>query len=429
MLERDELVTGFNDSRGNGLRKTVLVLGIGVFSLIATLLLYEITLRLFFPPPQLVDIRKFLSPADLVSTTEPKRKGTFYLEMERGRRLQPNMSVTISHHRTSGLDTVVETNSLGYRNRELGPKSAKRILFLGDSITLAEYLQDSDTFVRQVETSSGGRTEPLETINAGIGGESLQTYLYVLEETGLSIRPDVVVVGLFLNDFQPSRSIKLFHPPEFMRESWAANYLFHIFSKKYAKLTREHGQWQENLRAISETDLQEWSQRVMCCFSEMEAANGAAPEFSKLVLENISDWGGAWSEGAWGKMATTLAQMKASLDQANIPLAIVVFPVSYQVEAEPVFDFPQRKASGVAKQLGIPILDILPPLRKARSESSERLFYDQCHHTPYASGIIADSIVTFLLENGLVSRHGESNKLDFKTKQADELRQRMERAL
>ncbi len=393
------------------MKKVLLLFVGGMLCLFATLVLYEIVLRLFFPPPQLVDIRKFSTPAVLLSAAESKRTGSYVLETEKGRRLRPNMRVEFSHNFTSGLDVTVETNSLGYRNRELVAKSAKRILFLGDSITLSEYLQDADTFVRQVETLSVGRTEPLETVNAGIFGESLQTYLTVLEETGLSIEPDLVVVDLYLNDFQPSRYIKLFHPPEFLRESWAANYLFHIFSKKYAKLTRQSDQWRENLQVIPESELQEWSHRVACCFSEMEGDGEDSSEFKKLVIEHIEDWGGAWSEGAWNRMAKTLVEMKVKLDRTHVPMAIVLFPVSYQVEGERLFDFPQRKAAAIAKKMGVPMLDMLPLLREEKSRSRERLFYDQCHHTPYASRVIAKHILGFFVEGNLVSSVRDAKNL------------------
>ena len=383
--------------KGLAMKRGMLLFGGGLLCLLTALVLYEIVLRVFFPPPQLVAIRKLSSPA-----AESKRSGSYVLETEKGRRLQPNMRVEFSPHPTSGLAVTVETNSLGYRNPELAAKSAKRILFLGDSITLSEYLQDADTFVRQVETLSAGRTEPLETVNAGIFGESVQTYRTVLGETGLSIEPDLVVVGLYLNDFQPSRYLKLFHPPEFLGESWAANYLFHIFSKKYAKLTRPSEQWQENMQ-VNPIELQEWSHRVACCFFEMEGDGADASEFAKLVVERIDDWGGAWSEGAWDRMGKTLVEMQVMLDRAHVPMVIVLFPVSYQVENERLFDFPQRKAAALAKKMGVPLLDMLPLLRKEKSRSRERLFYDQCHPTPYANRVIAEHILGFFVERNLVA--------------------------
>jgi hypothetical protein len=274
---------------------------------------------------------------------------------------------------------------------------------LGDSITLADYLNEVDTFVRQVEQLAKRRTEPIETINAGIGGESLQTYLYVLEETGLSIKPDVVVVGLYLNDFQPSRSIRLFYPPDFLQWSWAANYLYHVFSKKYAQMTREPDRWHENLPAIPKEELQRWADRITCCFSQLEPSAITADDFKSQLIEHIHDWGGAWSEEAWNGMEKTLVSMKAQLDADGIPLSIVLFPVRYQVEQKTGFDFPQRQARQIAKKWDIPLLDTLPILRTEHERSQERLFYDDCHHTAYASRILAEHILTFLVEQGMVS--------------------------
>ncbi len=385
------------------MKRAVLLFIGAMLCLLAALVLYEIVLRMFFPSPPLVGIRKFSTPAALSPITGPKRAGSLFLETEKGRRLRLSMRVEISHHAISGLDTTVETNSLGYRNRELAAKSVKRILFLGDSITLSDYLNEQDTFVRQVESLSVGRTEPPDTVNAGISSESLQTYLYVLEETGLLIKPDLVVVGLYLNDFQSSRYLRLFYPPEPLRGSWAANYLFHIFSKKYAKLTRQDEQWRENILMVPEGELREWPRRVACCFSEMEGDGADTSEFRNLVSEHIDEWGGAWSDGAWDRMAKTLAAMKMKLGQAGVPMVIVLFPVSYQVEDQRLFDFPQRKAAVIAQRMGVPLLDMLPLLREEKSRSRERLFYDQCHHTPYVSRVIAEHILGFLVDGNLVS--------------------------
>lgn len=102
-------------------------------------------------------------------------------------------------------------------------------------------------------------------------------------------------------------------------------------------------------------------------------------------------------------MGKTLVEMKAQLDRAHVPMAIVLFPVSYQVEKERLFGFPQRKAAVIAQKLGVPLLDMLPLLREAKGRSSELFFYDQCHPTPYASRIIAEHILGFLVEKGLAS--------------------------
>jgi hypothetical protein len=86
-----------------------------------------------------------------------------------GTRLRANMRVKILNERLTKRDIDIETNSLGYRNRELQEKTLTRVLFLGDSITFEDYAQEAETWVRQVETRSWGTPLPLETINASKG--------------------------------------------------------------------------------------------------------------------------------------------------------------------------------------------------------------------------------------------------------------------
>jgi hypothetical protein len=80
-------------------------------------------------------------------------------------------------------------------------------------------------------------------------------------------------------------------------------------------------------------------------------------------------------------------------------LFLIAFPVRPQVEADFIYDYPQRQVKHIAGQLTIPVLDTLPILRKAHRESSEELFYDVCHHTSYGSRIIAKAISDFLRTN------------------------------
>ena len=105
--------------------------------------------------------------------------------------------------------TLYKTNSLGYRNREIGPKEGERILFLGDSITLGLAVNEPYTYVRQVETLARADGLSWETINAGVDGLGTNGELAVLSETGLSVSPDVVVLGFYHNDFLESPGIYL----------------------------------------------------------------------------------------------------------------------------------------------------------------------------------------------------------------------------
>ena len=84
-------------------------------------------------------------------------------------------------------------------------------------------------------------------------------------------------------------------------------------------------------------------------------------------------------------------------------LYVVAFPVYDQVDADFVHDYPQQQLRRIAGELGIPMLDLLPPLRAALAhwkaeghDPAQRLFYDWCHHTPAGSELIAREVHAFL---------------------------------
>src|SRR5437867_3348480 len=237
-------------------------LSIGFFCLVCAFVLYEATLRMFFEPPQLVDVRNRQNPVTNSGVFGQKLKIRLNLETPTGRRLRPNTIVNVTNNPVSHRNIILTTNSLGYRNREIEKKTRPRILFLGDSITEADYVPDEETFVRLVERLSEQHEAPVETINAGVGAEGLTTYFHILKETGLKTEPDLVVVDLYLNDFQSSRTVRLFHPPAWLQWSWAANHLYYAFSIRYSKFTQRGEHWDDNIPRIPDSDIQLWREKL-----------------------------------------------------------------------------------------------------------------------------------------------------------------------
>ncbi|MDT7041795.1 hypothetical protein [Candidatus Nitronereus thalassa] len=326
---------------------------------------------------------------------------------ETGRRLRPNSTAVLTNHGTSHQAVVINTNSLGCRNPEIETKTDPRVLFLGDSITFADSVVEEETFVRRVEALSRESRLPIETINAGVGEIGLETYWHILQETGLRVKPDLVVIGLYLNDFQSSRVMPLFQPPAMLQWSWTVNYLSHIFSKRFADFTQDSEQWDDHMPRIPPETLNEWKHNIDCCFENLEPTGGFSLDFQELVKAHIHDWGGAWSQGAWDKMSVILSNMKERLDEENIGMATVIFPVRSQVENEAVLNFPQRQALGIAQKLGIPILDVMPILRQEWRESGAQLFFDHCHYTSHGHKILSQVIVKFV-QNILVQHSTKS---------------------
>jgi len=364
----------------------------------------EVALRLFAPPPPIVsivrepDLDRHLADetreARHVDMTPNGAWKQLFVRTPTGRRMHANMSVRIVDHELSHQEIEIRTNSLGYRNPEVGPKTRTRVLFLGDSITMAHYLREEETFVRGVEVLSARSERPLETINAGIAAAGLQQELAILMETGLRTDPDVVVVDFYLNDVQTSPGIVILRPPHALAWSRVAQYAAVGLSFLWAGRDDENrGEAARLDPALLSTWRKETERRLPPGPGDPVVEPAA---FHRLVLENFNDWGSAWSDGAWEVMRPLFEELRRQSDAHHFRLAFVAFPVRPQVEADVADDEPQRRLRELATTLGVPMLDLLPALRRARPQSLQGLFYDVCHPTSAGHAVIAREIAAFL---------------------------------
>jgi len=374
-----------------------------------SLLMAELVARLFFTAPQTVVVTHSASVAagqgtekkELAIGAHPDEGGV-YVGTPTGKRLRPNRRITIENHRLSHQKVLIETNSLGYRNpeiskKEMGEKTGTRILFLGDSVTFQDFLNEEQTFVRQVETRAREAGNNWETINAGVGAISLKTELAILQETGISLKPDIVVLDFYLNDFQESKGVAIIQLPWLLQNSWFAYHL-----------TEWINQQRGTHLVTNELNLDDWKTEFIQQQSFSSGYfNESQQAFNQMLLDNFHDYGAVWSDAAWQHMRPLLVEFKRLSDQHQFKLVIVGFPVYQQVYTEFMDDRPQQQLIKLGKELDIPVLDLLPVLRaealRLRDPSIYHtqnfyndLFYDQCHHTAKGSEVIAKEITDFL---------------------------------
>lgn len=367
-----------------------------ILSITFTLIIVEILLRIFSAPPPKILIKKNeqinlnykMTKIKLAHHIEEKG---LYLESPSGRRLRPNTTAIIENHILSNKKVIITTNSLGYRNREIKHKKGERILFLGDSITLADYLSDTETFVRQIENIFFKNGINIETINAGVGTIGIQEELAILNETGLKTEPDIVILNFYLNDFIPSQGISLINLPDWLKNFYLANFIYKYLSIIFIndEFTKFHN--------IKEQKV--WIKEIANNYGltiSNNQINSEKNKFEKEINKNKFDWGIAWSNKAWSYITPFFYEFVRLSQIYNFKFAIVIFPVREQIYTEEVFDFPQKKLKKICEDSNVPYLDLLPALRKFKNKDWKLLFYDQCHHTSYGSQIIAENIVEFL---------------------------------
>ncbi|MBU6365016.1 MAG: SGNH/GDSL hydrolase family protein [Gemmatimonadetes bacterium] len=171
-------------------------------SLCVTLLLVEGALQLLYVPPPQAMAGPQLSAA-----------GFYVRDSVLG--WVPRANVSGEHTERGLFTSTFRTNSRGIRGREHAlakPAGTRRIVVIGDSFTWGYGVSNGETYADRLEALLPGT----EVINLGVTAYGLRQEIGYLEREGLLYAPDVVVVGLCLNDI---------YRPELAQPSGTPSYL------------------------------------------------------------------------------------------------------------------------------------------------------------------------------------------------------------
>ncbi len=319
-----------------------------------------------------------------------------YKETSHGRRLRPNLDyggAWILQNRLGPvhLESYVRTNSRGLRGREIAPEKAPgffRVMFLGDSVTLADYLPEGDTFSYLVGNILSER-HSVETINAGIGDVGINEEIWVMREN-LDLKPDLVILGFYLNDSRPPWGFEkeVYRLPRRLIEvskilenhSYFYQWVWRRFLVTHY-LRSEEGK-EDRFQWIQDWQTLDWKT--------------SRPGFDRMIANARFDWGAAWRDEEWKEIYAGMDELRELLAKNQIRFGMIIFPVSMQVEADFWDDRPQRKMLAYCQAQKIPCLDLLPILRARRTEE---LYFDQCHFAAPGQQLISGPIADFIEAN------------------------------
>lgn len=96
-----------------------------------------------------------------------------------------------------GRPFALRINSTGQRGPELEGRQPRkrRLLFLGDSFTMASQTREEDTFTARIDSLLNATTGvPVEVINSGVEGYSTYQELAYYRYYGRVFQPDIVVL-------------------------------------------------------------------------------------------------------------------------------------------------------------------------------------------------------------------------------------------
>ena len=264
-------------------------LALSVASLVACLLLLEVGARwLAAQDLDFFNSHRFLAPVD----------GRF-------ERLLP-------HAAGNYVGVPVSINGLGMRDREVAvpkPAGVFRVQAIGDSVTFGFGVRLEDTWVKQLEArlraQFPGRT--VEVVNAAMGNTGLDYYLHVLQTQSAQLGPDLVLVGLVLND------IMEYDAP--ITGGWNASP--RLGRLHYALITHSHLYLLSYARVKSALYRRGWL--------DINATHA----HSLLAVAPVSDR----QRRAWASSLALLEALIAEARDRNISLALVVFPELLWAEA------------------------------------------------------------------------------------------------
>jgi GDSL-like Lipase/Acylhydrolase family len=136
-------------------------------------------------------------------TIPPMQEGVLYeysAQSKRFKLMKPHADMRIFGAR-------IQTNDLGFRDNQpaVPPKQPGefRVVVLGDSFTFGPGIEYEHLYTSLLRTRLA-RTHPgVTVINLAVEGYNIIQYEAVLEEVGLGLKPDLVVVAMFpVNDFE-----------------------------------------------------------------------------------------------------------------------------------------------------------------------------------------------------------------------------------
>jgi lysophospholipase L1-like esterase len=306
----------------------------------------------------------------------------------------------------SYIGVPVRINSLGLRDREISLRKHDgtfRILALGDSITFGFGVRLEDTYVKRLEArlqrSLG--SDRLEVINTGIEATGFDYYASFLMSTGAQMEPDLVLVGIALNDIRDDSAERRRRRGE---RGWVASSMLQRLN--------------DVLRARSQLYFTVYADLKSFLYRTGIADINAQYRAQLLTIEPPSPR----QERAW---QTSLPRLDAVLRAGRalkVPIVLVVFPLELQLGPDSRdlyrrglgmrldeaidYDAPQRRLTEYASAQGVPLIDLLPRFRQQRHQRlflrNQAISHDWAHPSAAGHDLAAEEIHRELLALGVV---------------------------
>jgi lysophospholipase L1-like esterase len=268
----------------------------------------------------------------------------------------PNLKIGHVHRPNSRarlMNVEVRINSDGVRGPDRPPGAARRVVFLGDSLTLGWGVEEQDTFASLLEARLSA-VQPTEIVNFGTGNYNTEQEVNLFLEKGLKYRPDQVVVFYFINDAEVTPTPSRF---EFLSVSRGLSFF--------------------------------WS-RFQSSLSNLSTGRTFHSYYAALYRDE---------QPGWINARRAFLDLKAASAAHRIRLQVVLLPELHDLEHYP---FKQEYAlvGEFLAQNGIDCLDVTPAFEGYKSPMDLWVAADDAHPNARAHRMIADHVFDYINEGG-----------------------------
>ena len=287
----------------------------------------------------------------------------------------------VSLREFKGEEIESRFNSYGFRDVEhelAKPAGIFRILGLGDSYTLGATADFEDSYLRRLElqlNARPGEHPRVEIIKAGQARYWTEPERLLLESVGLRFDPDLVLLGFTPNDVSDT-AIGLTYAR--IRDGYLVTREAYELGSGGVWLYRNCHACRIALRVYLDRALERGSRER---------------HFGEVFLE------GGFHEKDWREVEHQLGLMAESARQSDAEFAVVYIPspeIDYRVA-----DYPPSRLARWGKAAGVPVIDTLPAMRRAKRVAPTH-WEDDIHCTPTGYGVIADVLFDELTRKELV---------------------------
>jgi HEAT repeat protein/lysophospholipase L1-like esterase len=255
-------------------------------------------------------------------------------------------------------------NHDGVRDREHAlekPAGARRIVFLGDSVTLGYGVTPRQAFPQVVQDLVAARGLPIEVFNISLGGWSTRQELIAYRRIARPYRPDQVLLAICLNDI-PEMENNLTKP---------APWLMALY-RRSALVRRAIGAQDREIHSVEELFTHPDSPKVKDAFRRM--------------FEDIR---------------TLDREVRA--DGAS--LAVLVLPFRFQVQEGAPPPNAQATIGAFCREQKIPFLDLLPAIKPKGVDA----YYDYDHFSALGARTVAETVIASGFLAGVPSDGGPAD--------------------